>query len=116
MICRFPIAAVMFAVVACISWPSRANAPEAPASARPKFIAGLAPYQRPQLAPMIRAFEPTPDWRARALFGVSEPRPASLGFLDRQGAWYTPFDRPGMPGYYDLRGWHSKAGETGRGR
>ena len=29
-----------------------------------------------------------------------------LALLDRQGAWYTPFNLPGMPGYYDLRQWH----------
>ena len=71
------------------------------------FVAGLAPDRRPQGAPAIRDFVPDAKWRARALTGVTAPMPPSLNFLDRQGAWYTPFNLPGMPGYYDLRQWHS---------
>jgi hypothetical protein len=69
------------------------------------FVAGLQPNQRPAAAPVIRVFAPGADWRARSLTGISEPIPASLEFLDSQGAWYTPFNQPGMPGYYDLRDW-----------
>jgi len=71
-------------------------------------IAGLTPHQRPAKAPAIREFKPTPEWRQNALRGISDPVPASLKFLNDQGAWYTPFDHPGMPGYYDLRQMHAK--------
>lgn len=73
------------------------------------WVAGLAPYQRPQGAPVIREFRPASDWRSRALTGVIAPIPASLSFLDHQGTWYTPFSRAGMTGYYDLRRWHDRA-------
>lgn len=72
----------------------------------PRFVAGLTAYQRPAGAPVVQKFVSGSDWHARALTGISEPVPGSLGFLDRQGAWYTPFNHPGMPGYYDLRNWH----------
>jgi hypothetical protein len=65
------------------------------------------PTMRPANAPAIREFKQTPDWRQNALRGISEPIPASLKFLNDQGAWYTPFDRAGMPGYYDLRQLHA---------
>lgn len=71
------------------------------------YVAGMAPYQRPANAPAIRDFKQTTDWRQNALRGVSEPVPASLKFLNDQGAWYTPFDHAGMPGYYDLRQMHA---------
>jgi hypothetical protein len=48
----------------------------------------------------------TPAWYAQALTGISQPFPYSLRFLEDQGNWYTPFNRPGMPGRYDIRGWH----------
>jgi hypothetical protein len=76
------------------------------------FVAGLAPHQRPQGAPTIREFVQDSSWRTRALTGVVTPVPASLAFLDNQGAWYTPFNRPGMPGYYDLRQWHDGAAQA----
>jgi hypothetical protein len=41
-------------------------------------------------------------------FGVSKPRPASLSWFADQGGWYTPFNRPGATGPYDIRGWHTK--------
>lgn len=75
-------------------------------------VAGLAPHLRPKSAPVVRMFEPTPDWRGKALSGVGEPIPAGLKFLDNQGAWYTPFAHPGMTGPYDLRGWHAKRSEA----
>ena len=68
-------------------------------------VAGLAPYQRPAQAPTITT--PAPIDKTMALHGVSEPTPPSLGFLDNQGGWYTPFNHPGMLAPYDLRGWHS---------
>ena len=75
-----------------------------------RFVAGLAPYERPVGAPVILVFAPGNDWQSRALTGISEPRPTSINFLNDQGAWYTPFIHPGMPGYYDLRRWHEPAG------
>lgn len=68
-------------------------------------IAGRAAHERPANAPRLTADAPLD--RTQALHGVSEPLPPGLKFLDRQGGWYTPFTRPGMPGPYDLRGWHS---------
>jgi len=69
-------------------------------------VAGLTPSLRPAGAPAIARFEQTAEWRARGLKGISEPHPQGLGFLEYQGAWYSPFDRPGLTGPYDLRGWH----------
>ncbi len=79
-------------------------------AAEPYPVSGLVPYERPKDAPVIRAFDATPDWRKKALTGVAEPYPAGLDFLNSQGAWYTPFTRPGMTSPYDLRGWHAKGG------
>jgi hypothetical protein len=71
-------------------------------------IAGTQPSQRPQGAPVIETVQRSPDWYQHALTGVSRPYPHSLRFLEDQGNWYTPFNRPGMPGYYDIRGWYSQ--------
>jgi hypothetical protein len=73
-----------------------------------EFVAGLVPDQRPAGAPVIQEFAPSSDWRAQSLAGISKPIPASLDFIDSQGAWYTPFNQPGMPGYYDLRNLHHR--------
>ena len=77
-----------------------------------QVVAGLTPQVRPEGAPVIAAFDQTADWRDRALGGVSKPHPPGLAFLDSQGAWYTPFIHPGMPGPYDLRGWHVRSKEV----
>jgi hypothetical protein len=69
-------------------------------------IAGTNPSQRPLGAPMIQTVQRDPSWYATALTGISKPYPDSLRFLEYQGNWYTPFNRPGMPGPYDIRGWH----------
>lgn len=86
--------------------PPQSGTPPA-AAATP--VAGLAPFERPEGAPVVKEFRPSPEWRAKALQGVSAPIPATLKFLDDQGAWYSPFLQPGMPGRYDIRGWHAKA-------
>lgn len=70
-------------------------------------IAGLMPDQRPNGAPVVKQVVKDPAWYQEALTGISRPYPASLGFLEDQGNWYTPFTRPGMPGRYDIRGWHT---------
>ena len=76
------------------------------------FVAGLAPQQRPEAAPVVTRVNHDDAWRARALTGISAPLPASLRFLDNQGAWYTPFNHPGAPGYYDLRQWFGANGRS----
>ena len=73
-------------------------------------VAGVAPQARPEGAPVIESVAHDAAWRAEALAGVSEPYPQSLGFLDDQGNWFTPFNRPNMPGRYDIRGLHGLAG------
>ena len=72
-------------------------------------IAGVDPAQRPAGAPEITEFPKDAAWYQQALTGISEPYPGSLSFLEDEGAWYTPFNRPGMPPPYDIRGWHDPA-------
>ena len=69
-------------------------------------IAGLEPDQRPDNAPVITQAEKNDAWYEQALTGISRPYPHSLGFLEDQGNWYTPFNHPGMLNPYDIRGWH----------
>lgn len=71
-------------------------------------IAGTQPSERPAGAPVIRDVQKPEGWYTRALTGISQPYPASLRFLEDQGNWYTPFNHPGMPGPYDIRGWHAQ--------
>lgn len=75
-------------------------------AAQAQFIAGLNPAERPAGAPVITEFIKDGDWYARALRGVSPPYPASLRFLEHQGAWFNPFIGAGMTGPYDIREWH----------
>ena len=77
-------------------------------------VAGARPAERPATAPTISQFSKTPQWYGRALTGLRPPYPASFRFLDDQGAWYTPFTRPGMVGPYDLRGFHQPFVQSGR--
>jgi len=70
-------------------------------------IAGVKPYQRPEAAPVIQQVQKGKNWYAQALHGTTPPYPESFKFLEHQGNWHTPFNRPGMTGYYDIRGWHS---------
>jgi hypothetical protein len=81
-----------------------ASAPEAAESP----IAGTSPSQRPVGAPEITEVDHPGAWYTAALYGVSRPYPYSLRFLEDQGNWHTPFDRPGMTGRYDIRGWHQR--------
>ena len=69
-------------------------------------VAGLKPEQRPEGAPVIEWVQHNKSWFEHALTGIERPYPRSLYFLDNQGYWYTPFNRPGMKGVYDIRGWH----------
>lgn len=71
------------------------------------YVAGTNPSQRPATAPVIEEFVKTAEWYDEALTGVSQPYPASLSFLEDQGAWFNPFIHPGMTGHYDIRGWHN---------
>lgn len=77
-----------------------------PAWAAQPPVAGLAPQQRPAGAPVLT--RPPAD-TAKGLHGIATPLPPGLGFMASQGAWYTPFTRPGMTGPYDLRGWHTES-------
>lgn len=69
-------------------------------------IAGLEPSVRPASAPAIARYQKNSAWYRHALTGVEKPYPASLRFLEDQGAWHSPFVRPGMTGRYDIRHWH----------
>ena len=69
-------------------------------------IAGIQPDRRPDGAPVISEFVRDAAWYAQALHGVDQPYPASLQFLEDQGAWFSPFVHPGMIGPYDIRHWH----------
>lgn len=71
-----------------------------------EFVAGLTPWQRPEGAPVVKSVDHDSEWFSHALTGISRPYPASLRFLDDQGNWHTPFNRPGMTGPYDIRGLH----------
>lgn len=73
-------------------------------------IAGTQPDRRPQDAPVIT--EGTPRSTVRFFYGVAQPRPPSLSWSNDQGAWYTPFNQPGMTGPYDIRGWHARKGRS----
>jgi hypothetical protein len=73
-------------------------------------MAGLTPSQRPAGAPVITKFTPPSNWDERMFHGISRPLPASLSWTEDQGAWYTPFNRPGGAPPYDLRGWRSSDG------
>jgi len=77
------------------------------ASAAEYPIAGTTPSERPAGAPTITTVEKDQAWYAHALSGVTKPYPPSLSFLEDQGNWHTPFNRPGMPAPYDIRGWHN---------
>lgn len=80
-----------------------------------EFVAGVDPSRRPAGAPVLSATVKDAAWYRQALTGVFQPYPASLRFLEDQGAWYTPFSRPGMTGPYDLRNWHGSV-SSGAGR
>lgn len=84
------------------------------AGAEELAIAGLTPDARPAGAPRLETHGKDADWYRRALTGVARPYPASLRFLEDQGAWHTPFIVPGMTGPYDIRNWHRPAPAGGR--
>ncbi len=69
-------------------------------------IAGASPWQRPENAPKIEWVQHKQRWYKHALTGINKPYPRSIYFLDNQGNWYTPFNRPGMLPPYDSRNWH----------
>jgi hypothetical protein len=87
---------------------------DAAAAAEPP-IAGLEPSMRPAGAPVITDYPKDANWYRWALTGIVPPYPAGLRFLEDQGAWHTPFVRPGMTGPYDIRHWH-RPGSTGAGQ
>ncbi len=73
------------------------------------FVAGTEPSVRPKTAPVITEQTKGPGWYAESLTGIEQPYPYSLRFLEDQGSWHTPFNRPGMTGPYDIRNWHDKS-------
>lgn len=75
----------------------------------PPAVAGLLPTQRPSAAPRVTRAAPPPEAVARARRGIDQAQ-RGFSFLSDQGAWYTPFDRPGMTGRYDLRRLHAPDG------
>ena len=88
--------------LALIAWPAWAQDSED--SGYP--IAGSTPWQRPEGAPSIEWVTRDVSWYEHSLTGIERPYPRSLWFLDNQGYWYTPFNRPGALPPYDLRDWH----------
>jgi len=68
-------------------------------------VAGIHPDQRPANAPVIIEFKKNQAWYSHAITGLQSTF-IGLSFLDFQGAWYTPFNQPGMSSPYDIRGWH----------
>lgn len=75
------------------------------AHAETGLVSGLKPHERPANAPLIASFEASSTFQAQALRGIGEPQ-TGVGFLKDQGAWYTPFNRPNLPGKYDIRKLH----------
>lgn len=70
-------------------------------------VAGLRPWERPVGAPRLTA-DLTAEARAALLRGIPAPH-TGLDFIKDQGAWYTPFGRPNLPGRYDIRQLHTTA-------
>ena len=97
-----PIMLLLFALA-----PTAAQTAPDAVSAYP--IAGIHPDQRPDGAPIVRDAPRTRDWEERVFHGIAKPVPSNLGAADL-GAWYTPFNHPGMSGPYDLRQWHQVVG------
>jgi len=96
--------AIFITIVALLSFEGHATYP----------VAGVRPDARPAGAPTITTVTKDAAWYARALTGIDPPYPRSLRFLEDQGAWYTPFTRPGMLPPYDLRHWHTPGASTTR--
>ena len=71
-------------------------------------IAGTQPNARPVGAPVITEVHHDGAWYTQALTGINRPYPNSLKFLENQGNWYTPFNHPGKPDGYDIRGWYRR--------
>ena len=71
-------------------------------------IAGLKPDQRPEAAPVVRTEAVDPATKNVRLTGISTPLHGNVERIAEQGNWYSPMFRPGMPGPYDLRGWHGQ--------
>ena len=78
-------------------------------ASRQLLVAGTTPDRRPEGAPVVRDTGFTMFGLATAMHGISEPYPPNLDFLNDQGAWYTPFARPGMTHPYDIRGLHANS-------
>lgn len=92
-------------VIILAGFPTLAQAQKAPEA--PTYpIAGINPSQRPAGAPTITEVKHGKEWESRFFYGISKPYPPHLGTPANWGNWFVPFDRPGMTGKYDIRGWH----------
>jgi hypothetical protein len=109
------VTSASLALSAILLVPTYTYAAEGAQASVPKaaFVAGLSPWQRPAAAPVLTT-TPHEAIKTSGLHGIAQPIPPSLSFLDHQGAWYTPFNRAGMTGPYDLRGWHHTSPSTAR--
>ena len=87
------------------------TAPAALAQATPTapWVAGLAPDQRPEAAPVLAPLAVDAALQQQRLAGITTPWPGQVARIAEQGRWYSPMFRPGMPGRYDLRGLHGQA-------
>ena len=61
---RFEHVAALLTATLILALPNMAKAADVSGAS---FVAGLAPHQRPEGAPVIKDFTPDPAWRARAL-------------------------------------------------
>ncbi|MEO5338641.1 MAG: hypothetical protein H7841_17410, partial [Magnetospirillum sp. WYHS-4] len=105
------LAAAKAGAAAAPATPAAPTAPVVPQELDPDLrgLAGVRPFERPAGVPFVTAVYKSPEWFKTALTGIVEPIPPSLAFLKDQEFWFNPFTRPGMPGKYDIRGWHSSS-------
>ncbi|MBF0248124.1 MAG: hypothetical protein HQL36_08645 [Alphaproteobacteria bacterium] len=69
-------------------------------------VAGMNPAERPSWAPKVSQIKWEDGRLKKAMRGIPEQVAANLTFFGKQGNWYTPFERPGMTGLYDIRNLH----------
>jgi hypothetical protein len=93
-------------MAACFGLLGLVSAGQVYAEAGSTPVAGLQPFARPAGAPTLTQFNADAAWQAKALTGIATPH-TGLGFLKDQGAWFTPFNHPGLKGGYDIRGLHA---------
>ncbi len=70
------------------------------------FIAGTAPFRRPEGAPTITTYSLAPTTLDQYLRGIEQPVPPNVRQAAESGAWFMPLRHPGMTGPYDWRNRH----------